>query len=112
MATLMTKKQFRTWLEGQEPDAIDGETYQERSCPIANALKARGYERSIVGNENVAVVGKFNEYLYRSWHNWMLDFVRAVDSDRDIHLNDSGYPIYAHAPVTASEALRVLNGLS
>lgn len=93
----LTQKGFRAWLESKHPQTVVGRSFEGRTCPIAKYLKDSGANSPSVGRLSFTI-----NYTTTNWQldlpRWATEFVGRVDG------------IGKHKPVTASRALKILDG--
>lgn len=92
---LLTKPKFRAWLEAKKPDAIVGFPRCSYNCPIGRYIRGGRLENIRVDRHAVNI--PFGQrFILREW---CTRFIGAVDG------------LAGGAVVTASRALRILDGI-
>ena len=95
--TLIKKKDFRDWLKSKAPDDIVGQSNSPRSCPIAQYLRLE-FAWVQVGEHGIHVETFENKHYSETSKPWIDRFTLRVDSAPN-----------TNTPVTAKDALRILN---
>ncbi len=93
---------FRAWLAAQEPSAGVGHVWTSTDCALAHYLNESRGGRWTVGCCAVDV-GRDRERVREPLPGWAWTFLERIDRLRSVHHGD--------APLTAREALRVLDSV-